>query len=65
MKKKTIVILLYERPSDGRFEWHALSGKTYIAVSPCSYLTKISAKRSARSCAKAFKNQDVIVAWGN
>jgi hypothetical protein len=65
MKKKTVIIILYERPSDGRWEWHALKGKTYIAVSPCIFLTKLAAKRSANACAKAFKNNEVIVTWGN
>lgn len=61
---KAIFIILYQRPVDGRWEWHAIKGKTYLAVSPCSFATKAAAKRSAVRCVKEFKQRSATFVWG-
>lgn len=58
------MLILYQRPSDKRWEWHALLGKVYIAVSPCSFASRASAKRSANRCVASFKKLKTTVTWG-
>lgn len=59
-----IIVTLYQRPIDGRWEWHALTGRTYIAVSPCSFASKRTAKRNAQTCVAAFKDSKTTIVWG-
>lgn len=59
-----IIIVLYRRPNDQRVEWHALKGRTYIAVSPTSFKSKAGAKKNAQKCITAFKTSRTTIVWG-